>query len=164
MPDAERTDAAERLIRDGLNGYEVTKPAGFLRYEVDTATDPGCRVRFERVAPDRRAHARFRLFEYGNRDRFEPEPLLDNHFRGFAAIHDGARRESAVETPAFEGAKHLLAERWTGVREGRRISLLIVAVQSRSDRLYVVRLRSQEEGATVFADDLARILASLKFS
>ena len=51
VPEAERTDAAARTVRNDPLRYELVKPAGFLRYEVDTATDPGCRLRIERIAP-----------------------------------------------------------------------------------------------------------------
>ncbi|HEX5137247.1 MAG TPA: hypothetical protein VFY93_09755 [Planctomycetota bacterium] len=137
----ERTDAAERTIEDRELGFRVVKPAGFLRKEVDLVADPGLRVAFEKRLDDPRFGAVVRLFEYGVRDDIPAKAWMDIFYGGFQ-VHVTNPARAAAKAPEIPGAAETLAERFTGVRDGRPIEEVLVVVRAEGGRIFCLRTRT----------------------
>lgn len=141
LTDAERTDAAEKAIESADFGFRIVKPQGFLRKDVDLASDPGLRVAFE--AREARRGVLVRLFEYGVRKDIPAQAWMDIFFGGFREAVPKAARAPA-EAPKVPGAAELVAERFTGEREGRAIEELVVCVRSEGGRILCLRIRTTD--------------------
>lgn len=142
LPPEASAAEAETTIESEEFGFRITKPAGFRRVDVDPGTDPGIRVAFERTGPERNQHLRVRLFEYGIREGFDPAKWMDVFYGSFATDHSEPARE-AVSPPMIPGAKRVTATRLRGKRDGFQIETLILLVESPSDRILALRIRSQ---------------------
>ncbi len=143
LPPEESAAEAETSIDSEEFGFHLTKPGGFRRLDVDTGTDPGIRVAFERTGPGRNQHLRVRLFEYGIREMFDPAKWIDVFFGSFATDHTEPARE-AVAPPTIPGAKRVTATRLRGKRDGFSIETLILLVESPAGRVFALWIRSQE--------------------
>jgi hypothetical protein len=139
---AEKADVAERVIESADFGFRLVKPEGFLRKEVDLAADPGLRVAFE-ARQDPRRGVLVRLFEYGARKDIPPQAWMDLLFGGFQEHVPKAARAPA-DPPKVPGADEILAERFTGVREGRTIEELVAVVRAPGGRILCLRIRTTD--------------------
>jgi hypothetical protein len=140
---AEKADAAERAIESAEFGFRIVKPQGFLRKDVDLAVDPGLRVAFEAREADPRKGVLVRLLEYGVRKDIPPEAWMGIFFDGFREAVPKAARAAAA-APEVPGAAEILAERFTGEREGRAIEELVVCVRSEKGRILCLRIRTTD--------------------
>jgi hypothetical protein len=137
----EKTDRAERTIENAEFGFRLVKPEGFVRKEVDLAADPGLRVAFEKRFEDVRHSVLVRLFEYGVRDDIPPKAWMDLFHGGFES-HVGKAARAPFEAPEIPGAAEVLAERFTGERDGLPIEELVVVVRAASGRILCLRTRT----------------------
>ncbi len=132
-------DLRAETFHDADAGYRIVKPEGWLRREVDPASDPGCRTAFELPGPDRRLRALARLYEYGPRRGFDLKIWMDAHYRRFASENEGVTREAA-EPPKMKGVERALAERYTGTRDNTAIAVWVLFLQSTDGRLFALRI------------------------
>jgi hypothetical protein len=154
-------DAGAATVRSEEFGFEIAKPEGFRRLEVDTATDPGCRVAFERVLPAGR-HVLVRLFEYGAREKLDPEPWIAIFFNGFVGAHREAHREPE-EAPPVPGARKVWAERFTGEREGgAAVTTRLYLVHAEDGRVFALHVRSTGAEEDASREALANVLAGFR--
>ncbi|MGQ0613979.1 MAG: hypothetical protein ACT4PV_09610 [Planctomycetaceae bacterium] len=161
LPRDRAPDTRAETLHDPDAGYRILKPEGWLRREVDPASDPGCRTAFERPGSDRRLHALARLYEYGPRRGFDLKIWMDSHYRRFAAENEEATRE-AGEAPKMKGAERALAERYTGKRDKTAIAVSVLLLQSPDGRLFALRITTYGEVDAELRASLEAILAGFE--
>lgn len=144
-PDLER-------FEDAVSGWRLEKPEGWLR--VEAPRDPGLRLAFER------AGVLVRFFDHGLREaRFELKLWMDEHFRKFQSETPEASR-ARFDAPQVEGAE-CLAERHSGIRDGRPLHACVVLIRAKSGALLALRASTHggkpaevDEAAAAFAKRL----------
>jgi hypothetical protein len=151
-----------RRIEDRESGFVVERPDDFERVDVDPSADPGCRVAFEGRTDDPTKRARIRLFEYGPSAGLNAATWLDSFYGPFAELHTGAARARVEPSPIIAGASRVVAERFTGERDGLQVDTLVVLILSDSGRIYTLRLRRTGDSRFDFIAAFESTIASLR--
>jgi len=163
VPKDERDDPAARPYRDGVYGFAIDKPQGWVRIGVNPAADPGARLAFERRGPKPDEHLIARVFEYGERKTYEPEKWLELFSSAFAREHAGAKTEP-WPAAAIGGAAKTHGIRLTGRRDGKPVVALLALGQAPSGRVFAIRVNAHGGAEETHRESIAALLASFKLT
>jgi hypothetical protein len=159
VPEEERDDPAPRPYRDGVYGFVLDKPKGWIRVPVNPAADPGARLAFERRGPKPAERVVVRVFEYGVRDSYKPETWLDLFARAFARQHVAAEKKP-WSAPKAKGARTAHGLRLEGRRDDKPVVALVALWQAPSGRVLGLRVTAYGGAEKTHAESLAALLSS----
>ena len=163
LPKKEREDPAPRRISDGVYGYRIQKPEGYVIEEARPGADPGCRLVLLRRGPKAGQLLSVRLFEYGLRKQYNARNWLDLFFHAFARAHAGAKTE-AIKAPTPAGAVRTDGARFVGRRDGKPVTVTLYLWHARSGRVFALRVLSLGDAADTHAASLKEIVDSVEFT
>jgi hypothetical protein len=163
VPAAEKDDPAERAYADGVYGYRLVKPKGFVRVAVNPGADAGCRLAFERRGPLPTEHLVVRLFEYGVRRTYDPAHWIELFANAFGREHAGAKKE-AWSAPAARGAARTDGIRLAGTRDGKPVVTTIALWQDRAGRVFGLRITAHGGAESTHAAALKALLDSIELT
>jgi len=160
LPAHEKNDAAKRSYVSADNGFRIDKPKGFVRIAVRTATDPGCRLAFERRGPGADDYVLVRVFEYGVRRKYAPLTWTRRFSEAFARGHVGAAT-TAWTPPTIKGARNATGLKMTGRKNKKPVTTELAFWQSRADRVIALRITTHGQAGARHALALSALVGSL---
>jgi hypothetical protein len=160
LPKPERNDSTKRSYISADNGFRIDKPEGFVRIAVRSATDPGCRLAFERRGPAADDYILVRVFEYGVRKKYAPLTWTRRFSDAFARSHVGAKSTSWVP-PTIKGARNATGLKMTGHKNKKPVTTDLAFWQSRADRVIALRVTVHGQAGVKHAAALKALVASL---
>ena len=164
LPKDQQNDPAARTYTDADNGFRIDKPEGWTRIAVRSASDPGCRIAFERRGPGTDDLLVVRVFEYGVRRKgYQPEVWIQRFADAFKRNHIGAA-DSPWKPPSVEGSREAHGIRLTGRRDKASVVTEIALYRSNAYRVIGVRITAFGDAATKHTDSLKKLLTSLRLT
>ncbi|MHC4938370.1 MAG: hypothetical protein ACYTHK_05325 [Planctomycetota bacterium] len=161
VPADEKENPAARDYADGVYGYRLRKPEGFVRVAVDPGAAAGCRLAFERRGPTAKEHLSVRLFEYGVRRKYEPARWLELFAQSFGRHHAGAKKE-AWKAPQPKGARRADGMKFSGRRDEREVVTTMALWQAKSGRVIGLRVTAYGGAGKVHAPSLQALVDSIE--
>jgi hypothetical protein len=154
---------AAKKHADGIYGFRIEKPEGYVFAPSNPGADPGCRLTLLRRGPKTGQQLSIRVFEYGVRKTYDAAHWLDLLDQAFRRSHTRAKREP-TKAPKPEGSVQAAGTRLLGRRDEQDVATTIYLWQSRTGRVFGMRIVSHGSAETVHKDSLDRVIESLVFT
>ena len=163
LPKKELADPAARTMTDAVYGYRLEKPKGYLVEEARPGADPGCRLVLVLRGPKQGQLLSVRLFEYGLRKQYSARNWLSLFFDSFARQHAGAKHTEA-QAPRPEGCVQAAGARFVGRSDKREVVATLYLWQTKSGRVFALRILSHGGAAETHAASLKKLVDSFRFT
>ena len=163
LPADEKQNPAARDYVDGVYGFRLSKPKGFVRIAVNPGADAGCRLAFERRGPTAKENLTVRIFEYGVRRKYEPKKWLELFAASFGRNHAGAKKQ-AWPAPQPKGAQSADGMLLTGRRDERPVVTTMALWQSATGRVIGLRVTAYGGAQKTHAASLKALVDSIQLA